>query len=82
MSQSTEILERVRREIVHTTQSYDNTLEKLYSSIGKIEDASWGTIAKEIKSYDAQTRDYFSDKVKASVGPHGFMFFNVCPLLS
>jgi hypothetical protein len=78
MSQSTEILRDVRREVVHTTQEFDRTVEKLYSSIGKPGDASWESIAKEIKSYEAQAREDFSAKVNAKVGQHGFMIFQVC----
>jgi hypothetical protein len=80
MSQSTEILKNVRREIIYTNQSYDNTLKNLYSSIGKLENAKWGSIAKEIKSCNQQAREYFTAKVEETVGPHGFMIFNVCYL--
>jgi hypothetical protein len=77
MSQSTETLTNVRREVIYTNQSYDNTLDKLYSSIGKLANAKWGSIAKEIKSYDKQAQEYFIAKVEETIGPHGFMIFNV-----
>jgi hypothetical protein len=77
MSQSTEILKNVRREIVHTTQSYDSTLKKLYSSIGEMASANWGSIAKAIQSYDKQAQEFFVSNVEENIGPHGFMIFQV-----
>ncbi|KAE8451641.1 hypothetical protein EG329_003098 [Mollisiaceae sp. DMI_Dod_QoI] len=65
------------RITVQSPHSFDQVLNKLYSSIGdssRIDE--WKKTAKSITSYSEESRKQFEDRANETVGPHGFMIFH------
>jgi uncharacterized protein (DUF302 family) len=61
-----------------SSKSFDEVLSALYSSIGSPADAGkWMAVAKNITSYSEGAREEFISATQKTVGPHGFMIFQV-----
>lgn len=64
------------RVTVHSNQSFDSVLSKLYGSIGApATGGEWPKIAGGVATNSVQSRDAFIALVEKVVGPHGFMIF-------
>ena len=68
------------RITVHSDQPFKSVVSKLYSSIGTPDKA--GEKAKPVDSLatSSKARDTFIAKLESSIGPHGFMIFQVSEL--
>jgi hypothetical protein len=66
------------RITVKSSKPFDEVISALYSSIGSPADTGkWVATAKSIKSYSDEAREEFTSATNKTVGPHGFMIFQV-----
>jgi hypothetical protein len=66
------------RITVESSKPFDEVISALYSSIGSPPDSGkWATAAKSIKSYSDEAREEFISATNKTIGPHGFMIFQV-----
>ena len=65
---------------VHSDQPFESVVSKLYSSIGTPDKAEDKAKPVDSLATSSKARDTFIAKVKSSIGPHGFMIFQVSEL--
>jgi hypothetical protein len=66
------------RITAESSKLFDEVMSTLYSSIGSPADTgAWKAITQNIKSYSDEAREEFTSTTNKTVGPHGFMIFQV-----
>jgi len=66
------------RITIQSPNSFNEVINKLYSSIGGPNQVDeWKKAAKTKTSYSEVSRKQFEDQINAIIGPHGFMIFQV-----